>query len=148
MWGRHRKGKASRIDTLVGQQTELVGDLCFSGGLHVDGTIRGNVVAAEGDDAVLMLSEHGRIEGEVRVPNIILNGTVLGDVHAAERIELAPRARVTGNVFYQMIEMAMGAEVNGRLVHGGQAEEAQAAPKLVDATAEAESINLKVSGDS
>lgn len=117
MWGQRKKTAVGKIDTLIGEHTEISGDVRFSGGLHVDGTIKGNVVASSDTDAVLMLSEHGRVEGEVRVPNVVLNGTVIGDVHASERIELAAKARVNGNVFYNLIEMAMGAEVNGNLVH-------------------------------
>ena len=128
MMGRRKKIKASRIDSLIGRQTELTGDVRFSGGLHVDGTVRGNVTADEESRSVLTLSEHGTIEGEVKVPNIVLNGSVIGDVHARERIELASNARVTGNVYYSLIEMAMGAEVNGNLVHSG--EESRAPLKL------------------
>jgi cytoskeletal protein CcmA (bactofilin family) len=95
----------------------MLGDVRFAGGLHVDGTVKGNVVAEEDEPSVLTLSETGTIEGEVRVPNVILNGTVIGDVHARQHIELAPHARITGNVYYSLIEMAMGAEVNGNLVH-------------------------------
>lgn len=120
MLGNRKKCNISKIDTLIGGEAEIQGDVHFTGGLHVDGRIKGNVVAD--GDAVLMLSEHGSIEGEVRVPHIVLNGTVTGDVHAAERIELAARARVRGNVFYQLIEMVMGAEVNGKLVHSVQAQ--------------------------
>ncbi|SFD74303.1 protein CcmA, bactofilin family [Thiohalospira halophila DSM 15071] len=123
MWGqtsskknRGAKGTA-KIESLIGQHTELRGDVEFSGGLHVDGTIKGNVIAAEEGRSVLSLSERGTIEGEVRVPNVVINGTVIGDVHALEHIELATQARVTGNVYYSLIEMAMGAEVNGNLVH-------------------------------
>ncbi|MFO8155702.1 MAG: bactofilin family protein [Pseudomonadota bacterium] len=114
-----KKAKTSaRIETLIGQHTELRGDVEFTGGLHVDGTIKGNVIASEGGGAsVLSLSERGTIEGEVRVPNVVLNGIVNGDVHALEHIELAAQARVSGNVYYSLIEMAMGAEVNGNLVH-------------------------------
>jgi cytoskeletal protein CcmA (bactofilin family) len=117
MWGQGKKTVAGKIDTLIGQQTEISGDVRFTGGLHVDGAIKGNVIAS--GEAVLMLSEHGRIEGDVRVPNVVLNGAVTGDVYAAERVELASRARVNGNVYYNLIEMAMGAEVNGNLVHKG-----------------------------
>ena len=120
MWSKANKRKTARIDTLIGQHSEVTGDIAFSGGLHIDGTVKGNVSAEEGSASVLTLSEHGTIEGEVRVPNIIVNGTVRGDVHASERVELAPQARITGNVYYHLIEMAMGAEVNGSLVHRGQ----------------------------
>lgn len=116
MFGRRKESfKSPKISTIIGQQTEIVGDVKFSGGLHVDGVIKGNVVAAEETDAVLTLSEHGTLEGEVRVPNVILNGVVKGDVYASSRIELANKARVTGSVYYNLLEMEMGAEVNGSL---------------------------------
>jgi cytoskeletal protein CcmA (bactofilin family) len=124
MWGRGKKRKTTRIDTLIGQQTEVLGDVMFSGGLHVDGTIKGNVIADNDGSSVLSLSDRGTIEGEVRVPYVILNGVVVGDVHGSEHVELASNARVTGNVYYNLIEMAIGAEVNGKLVHIAQPEEA------------------------
>ena len=117
MFGRKKGFSAARIDTLVGQGTQITGDLVFSGGLHVDGTIKGNVVAEEGTTALLILSEFGRIEGEVTVPNMVLNGEIVGDVFGSTRVELAPKARVKGSVYYNLIEMAIGAEVNGGLVH-------------------------------
>jgi cytoskeletal protein CcmA (bactofilin family) len=121
MFGVGKKSASARIDTIIGQHTHLQGDVRFTGGLHVDGKITGNVVAEAGTDAVLTVSELGRIEGEVRVPNLVLNGAVVGDVHAGQHVELAPQAKVTGNVFYRLIEMAMGAEVNGNLVHEADA---------------------------
>lgn len=116
MFGISKKTSCA-IDTVVGAQTRLEGDISFSGGLHVDGVIKGNILAETGSGSVLTVSENGRIEGDVRVPNLVLNGAVEGDVYASERVELASHARVTGNVFYSLIEMAMGAEVNGNLVH-------------------------------
>ncbi|WP_428634572.1 bactofilin family protein [Sedimenticola sp.] len=113
------KSKSTKIDTLIGQNSELHGDVIFSGGLHVDGVIKGNVYAESDSGSILSVSERGLIEGEVRVPNIILNGSVNGDVHAADHIELAENAKVTGNVYYKLIEMVRGAEVNGNLVHRG-----------------------------
>ncbi len=123
MLGKTKKPKQSaKIDSLIGQNTEIRGDVVFSGGLHVDGKITGNVVCEEGSGSVLTLSERGVIEGEVRVARVVLNGTIIGDVHALEHIELAAHARVNGNVYYSLIEMAMGAEVNGNLVHRAEAE--------------------------
>ena len=75
------------------------------------------MVAEEGSTALLILSEFGRIEGEVTVPNMVLNGEIVGDVFGSTRVELAPKARVKGSVYYNLIEMAIGAEVNGGLVH-------------------------------
>lgn len=122
MWGKGRKRRTTRIDTLVGRHSRVLGDVHFSGGLHVDGHIQGNVVAEDDAASMLSLSDHGSIEGEVRVPHVIVNGVVTGDVHASEHVELATNARVTGDVYYDKIQMAVGAEVNGKLVHhDGQA---------------------------
>ena len=120
MFGRKKGFSAARIDTLVGQGTEINGDLVFTGGLHVDGTIKGNVEAEPGSTAILILSEFGRIEGEVNVPNMVLNGEIVGDVYGSTRVELAPKSRIKGSVYYNLIEMAIGAEVNGGLVHQSQ----------------------------
>ena len=127
MFGMGRKGNSTRIDTVIGEHTVLEGDVHFSGGLHIDGTVKGDVIAEPGSGAVLTVSECGRIEGDVRVPQLVLNGSVRGDVHAGERVELACRAQVTGNLYYRLIEMAAGAQVNGSLVHEG-ASEAEAGP--------------------
>ncbi len=117
------KGKTGRIDTLVGQHTEIQGDIRFAGGLHIDGTVKGNVLAENDDHSMLSLSESGTIEGEVKVPYVVLNGIVVGDVHISEHGELASKTKITGNVYYNLIEMAIGAEVNGRLVHLTESQE-------------------------
>ncbi|HUT41367.1 MAG TPA: polymer-forming cytoskeletal protein [Gammaproteobacteria bacterium] len=119
MFGDSKKPKSggAKVDTIIGQQTRIEGDIHFTGGLHVDGMIKGNIIAEAGSSSVLTVSEHGRIEGDVRVPTVILNGTVSGDVRSDERIELAAQAEVNGDVYYNLIEMAMGAAVNGSLVH-------------------------------
>jgi cytoskeletal protein CcmA (bactofilin family) len=117
MFGRGKTSNSSRIDTVIGPQTVLEGDIRFSGGLHIDGKIKGNITAENGSKAVLTVSEEGRIEGDVRVPNLVLNGAVQGNVYASERVELASHAKVAGNLYYSLLEMAMGAEVNGSLVH-------------------------------
>lgn len=117
MFGKKTNFSSARIDTLIGQGTEINGDLVYAGGLHVDGRINGNVVAEEGSSSILILSEFGHIEGEVKVPNIVINGKIVGDVHGSTRVELAPKSRIKGSVYYNLIEMAIGAEVNGALVH-------------------------------
>ena len=113
------------IDTLIGPEVVIRGDLEFSGGLYVEGRILGKVVAAEGKPASLLLAEQGTVEGEIRAPVVIINGTLVGDVHAGERIELAQKARVEGNVHYSVVEMSAGAQLTGRLVHV-QSQEARA----------------------
>lgn len=115
MMGR-KKTENTQVSTIIGQGVEIIGNVNFSGGLHVDGLIKGNVSAVGEGDAAITLSELGAIEGEVHVPIIILNGAIRGDVYASERIELASKARVNGNVVYNLIEMAVGAEVNGKLM--------------------------------
>src|SRR5579862_2308896 len=103
------KQTKARIDTLIGRNSRVDGDLHFKGGLHVDGEIHGSVHAEEGSESMLSLSQHGVIRGEVKVPHITLNGTVEGDVHAEKRLELGPEARVTGDVYYNLVEIAVGA---------------------------------------
>lgn len=110
-----QKIRSARVDTLIGRGTTIDGDLRFSGGLHVEGVIKGNL-AADGDDATLILSEHGHIQGEVRVPSMVLNGMIDGDVFASGKVELFEKARICGDVYYNLLEMAVGAEVNGKLV--------------------------------
>jgi cytoskeletal protein CcmA (bactofilin family) len=134
---RLRKFKPPKVSTVIGEGTRLVGDLHFSGGLHLDGSVFGNVGAESGAQTTLTISELGRIEGDVRVANLILNGTIVGDVYASERVELASKARVTGTVHYRLLEMAMGAEVNGQLVHS---DEVTAPALLTAADTEEESL--------
>lgn len=117
MLGKGKSKKTTRMDTLVGPQSEVTGDIKFTGGLHVEGTIKGNVMAENDGRSLVQLSESGTIEGEVKAPFVVLNGVVIGDVHGGEHVELASKARVAGNVYYNLIEMAVGAEVNGKLVH-------------------------------
>ena len=112
--------KGGAVDTLIGRQTEVLGDVRFSGGLHVDGKIKGGVTTLGNDkSAHLSVSESGAIEGDVRVPIIMLNGTVIGDVRATEKLSLAAKARVTGNVHYKLLQMEPGAMINGQLLYEG-----------------------------
>jgi len=124
MFGKNKKQKSARISTVIGDETEVHGDIIFTGGLHVDGVIKGNVTAQSKTDAVLTISENGVIEGEVKVPNVILNGKVSGDVYSIGHLELAPKAEVTGTVYYNLLEMSMGASVNGNMVHNVEQEQA------------------------
>lgn len=119
---RLRRFKPPKVTTVIGQGTVINGDVLFRGGLHLDGSVKGNVSGEEDSNSTLTVSEQGTVEGDVRVDNLILNGSVVGDVYANERVELAPAARVTGTVYYRLLEMAMGAEVNGQLVHSEDLE--------------------------
>lgn len=120
---RFKKFKAPKIATVIGFGTVIKGNVTFTGGLHVDGSIVGNVIAEPDSSAALTLSEKGVVEGDIRVPNVILNGKVVGDVYASERVELAQNAKITGTVYYKLLEMAMGAEVNGQLIHTDDMEQ-------------------------
>ena len=114
-------GKKNRshtvVESLVGANSKLSGDLHFKGGCHIDGTVHGNVTADPDTESALSISDIGNVDGGVTVPYVVLNGIVRGDVFASQRVELGPTARVIGNVYYNLIEMAIGAEINGKLVH-------------------------------
>jgi cytoskeletal protein CcmA (bactofilin family) len=115
MFGRESRSNA-RIDTLVGKSAKVAGDVEFTGGLHLDGRVAGNVRADNDPAATLSVSETGAIDGNVEVPNVVLNGAVRGDILARDRVVLGATARVQGNVHYGVIEMTLGAEIKGKLV--------------------------------
>ncbi len=110
-----RESRPARIDTLIGKAARVLGDVEFQGGLHLDGHIAGGV-RATGGDATLSVSATGSIEGPVEVPNVLLEGSVKGDIHARERVVLGATARVEGSVYYGIIEMTLGAQIMGKLV--------------------------------
>jgi cytoskeletal protein CcmA (bactofilin family) len=107
------------IDSLVGVKTDIKGDIVFSGGLRIDGKIKGNITAKGDGNSTLVLSEHAVVLGNVTVPHVIVNGTIKGNVRAAERIEMQHKGEITGDVYYKVIEMAMGATINGSMVREG-----------------------------
>jgi cytoskeletal protein CcmA (bactofilin family) len=141
MFGR-RKQTSTRIDTLLGKAATLNGDLEFSGGLHLDGRINGNVRSTASDGGALSVSESGFIEGTVEVTNIVMNGTVNGDMHARERLVLGGKARVNGNVHYGVIEMAPGAVITGKLIPLGDSAPASvaAAPESPESSAQSDEV--------
>jgi cytoskeletal protein CcmA (bactofilin family) len=111
--------------TLISPDTVVHGDLHFSGNLDIEGLVQGNIVAQPGKDALVRVVGKGRVEGEIRAPSVIINGTVQGDVHSSKHLELAAKGRVQGNVFYTLVEMAAGSEVNGSLTHVVEADPAK-----------------------
>lgn len=117
MFGRNRCKPQSRIDCLISVGTSVEGNISFTGGLRVDGQVRGNISAEEGKPGTLFISEQAKVEGEIRVPHIVLKGTVLGPVSSFEYVELGEKASVTGDVHYNTLEMHQGAVLQGRLVH-------------------------------
>lgn len=112
-----RSRPQNRIDSLIGSDTKIEGNIIFSGGLRVDGSIKGNVSEMDGQPSTLVLSEQARVEGVIRVSHVVINGTVVGPVQAQEYVELQLKSRVTGDVFYKTLEMHVGAIVEGKLVH-------------------------------
>ncbi len=113
-----KKIKSSKIDTLIGQGVVVTGDIQFQGGLHLDGKIKGNVTTADdAEGTVLVISDRGCVEGDVHVAYAVINGEVIGNVYATEKLELSAKARISGNVEYNLLEMASGAEINGQMLH-------------------------------
>ena len=107
----------SRIDSLIGPGTRIDGDVSFSGGLRIDGHIRGNVVATGDKPSTLVLSDQANVEGKIQVSHVVINGTVAGPVYASEYLELQAKARVSGDVAYKSLEIQLGAVVEGKLLH-------------------------------
>jgi cytoskeletal protein CcmA (bactofilin family) len=111
------KAKAGAADTLICKQTKITGDVTFTGVLYIDGYVKGDVTAEELENSLLTIGTNGYVEGLINVPHIMILGRVKGDVHALEHVELMAESRIEGNVYYKLIEMAMGAEVNGQMLH-------------------------------
>jgi Integral membrane protein CcmA involved in cell shape determination len=123
-----KTNKASPIDSLIGTGTTIHGDVNFTGGLRIDGHIKGNVRATGSKPGTLVISELAKVEGEIDVAHVVVNGTVAGPVRATEYVELLPKARVTGDVSYKSIEIHVGAIVMGQLVY----ESGQKSEKVIE----------------
>lgn len=116
MFGKKQR-RHTVVETLIGSNSKLHGDLHYLGGCHIDGSVKGNVIADLDTDSALSISDIGSVDGGVTAPYVVLNGIVKGDVFASQRVELGATARVIGNVYYNLIQMAEGAEINGKLIH-------------------------------
>lgn len=123
MFNKKHSKPQTQIDSLIGAGTTIEGSLNFSGGLRIDGQVNGNVVAAQGKPSTLVLSEHARVNGEVNVTHLVINGSINGPVFASEYIELQSKAKVNGDVHYTTLEIQLGAIVDGHLVHTNPAEQ-------------------------
>lgn len=129
MFSRQSKPQ-NRIDSLIGLGTKVTGDVHFTGGLRVDGEVSGSIIADAGKASTLVLSEQARVNGEIRVTHLVLNGTVTGPVEASEYLELQSKAKVTGDVKYKTLEIQLGAIVEGKLAHISEATEKVVSLKL------------------
>ena len=118
MFGNDKRSNRSMsaITTLIAEGTTIRGDIEFDGGLHMDGAVEGSI-SAQSAQAVLTLSDKGRVKGEIRTPNAVINGQVKGDIIVSERLELAANARIDGNIYYKVLEMAAGAQLNGKMIY-------------------------------
>jgi len=130
MFGNKHSKPQNRIDSLIGAGTKVNGDLHFSGGLRVDGEIEGNVIANAGKPSTLVLSEHARVNGEINVTHLVVNGVVTGPVYAAEYLELQSKAKLIGDVHYKTLEIQLGAIIEGKLIHLTETSEKVVALKL------------------
>ncbi|MDE3009445.1 MAG: polymer-forming cytoskeletal protein [Pseudomonadota bacterium] len=129
----NRNNKNAPIDSLIGAGTLIEGNVNFRGGLRIDGSVEGRVTGIDGETTQLVLSEQGRVKGEIRARRVLINGEVNGPVFATESLELMPKARVQGDVHYQRIEVHLGAQVTGRLIHSDANGAAGEEPgKIVD----------------
>jgi cytoskeletal protein CcmA (bactofilin family) len=108
------------IDTLIGVSTDMKGDITFSGGLRIDGKVKGNIVSRGDDNSTLVLSENAVVTGDVSVPHMIVNGKIKGNVRSVERLELQAKAEISGDVTYKVLEIAAGAQVNGNLMRASE----------------------------
>lgn len=117
MFGSKPTKPQNRIDSLIGESTVVEGNVIFSGGLRIDGRIKGNVLAGDDQPSTLVLSERARVEGEIRVSHAVVNGTVVGPVYSSQYVELQAKCNVTGDVHYKTLEIQLGAVVQGRLIH-------------------------------
>ncbi len=135
------------VGTLIGEKTTVTGDIEFSGGLHLDGAHKGNIVSQIDDtSAVLTITDKGRVEGLVRVPHVIVDGVLVGDIHSNQKLELLANAKIHGNVYYRLIVIEVGAEINGSMVHEDAPQKHLAGP---EAAVEDDVAQKKVkSGDS
>lgn len=133
MFGSGHSKPQNRIDSLIGAGTRIVGDVHFTGGLRVDGEIDGSIIATPGKPSTLVLSEHARVNGEVNVTHLVVNGEVTGPVSVAEYLELQGKSKVIGDVHYKTLEIQLGAVVEGRLIHLADTAEKVVAFKLNNA---------------
>lgn len=107
-----------QLDTLIGQSTRLKGDMTFNGMMHLDGRVEGSIIA-ENDNDTLTISENGAVKGTIKAGNLVINGSIDGDITASGKIEVLSQARISGNIYYVNIEMETGSQVNGQLIYQG-----------------------------
>ncbi len=118
MFSKRKNKHSGKINSLIGKGTKIIGNIDFSGGLHIDGQVCGNITAKDDDMASITVSEFAHILGEIHIPNIKINGVIEGDIYSSNHLELDSKAQIKGNIYYNVLEMAVGSEINGSLEHG------------------------------
>ena len=110
-------GNVKGSTTLIPKEAHFTGDITFSGNLHIEGKIVGSVIASQDGPAMVSVVDGGCVEGEIRVPAVLIDGAVIGDIHSSERLEIAEHAEIQGDVYYNLVDMAIGSRLNGTLRH-------------------------------
>lgn len=142
MFGKKKKTKfSSHIDTLIGSNTQIKGDISFTGGLRIDGCINGNVIAEDEEHSTLVLSNAGQINGKIQVANVIINGIVSGPIMATKYLELQSNAQIHGDVYYEVIEVQLGASVDGKMIRSDRKIQTNHTPALTSTTPDHNSEN-------
>ena len=134
MFGKKTNKPQNQIDSLIGMGTHVDGNISFSGGLRIDGHVRGDITATGDKPSTLMLSDQASIEGKIKVSHAVINGTVVGPIHADEYLELQAKARVSGDVYYRALEIQLGATIEGMLLHQDHVQQGSKVMALVPAT--------------
>ena len=124
------KKKQPPIKSLIAQGTRIEGNLKFSDGLRIDGEVIGDIRAVEGSASILVISESATVTGHIHADHVIINGRVMGPVHASELLELQPKAKIAGDVSYKALEMHQGAVIFGQLRPTSQETEEKPMLKL------------------
>ena len=109
--------ESDKVETIIGKDVVIQGDLIFSGGLYIEGKVVGKVLSNNSADSILTLAPEGSVDGEIRVTKAIISGRLLGDVYSSERIALTESAQIQGNIHYKLLEITAGAMVSGQLIH-------------------------------
>lgn len=134
MFGKKTNKPQNQIDSLIGMGTHVVGDISFSGGLRIDGHVRGNITAMGDKPSTLMLSDRASVEGKIKVSHAVINGTVVGTVYADEYLELQAKARVSGDIYYRSLEIQLGATIEGMLLRQDHVQQGNTVMALMPAT--------------
>jgi cytoskeletal protein CcmA (bactofilin family) len=109
------KKKQPPIRSLIAPGSDIQGNIKFTDGLRIDGSVHGDIRANEDHPSLLVVSESALVQGEIHADHVIINGRVNGPVYASELLELQPKANIEGDVHYKALEMHQGAVISGQL---------------------------------